>query len=358
MQLQVIHNLHELEILKTEWNQLLTYCSASHVPFLRYEFLSSWWNTMGGGEWQQGELCVVVGRTDDQVISGIAPLFYTTNLEGIPALMLLGSIEISDYLDLIVQPSQIPSFINSLFDFLNTIETPAWQIIDFYNLPEGSPTLPALKRAAEERSWSFKQEKLQPCPYIPLPDNWEVYLAGIDKKQRHEIRRKMRRLQNYELPVRWYIVEKEDQLDDEIEDFFSLMTQDPEKELFLTDTMRSQMQALAHAAFNAGWLQLAFLEINGVKAAGYLNFDFNDHIWVYNSGINFDYGKLSPGWVLLSELIKWAIENQRTSFDFMRGDEKYKYQFGGVERFIVRATISRKDQLSIKRGIPKPPCRT
>jgi len=53
------------------------------------------------------------------------------------------------------------------------------------------------------------------------------------------------------------------------------------------------------------------------------------HIWVYNSGINFEYSAYSPGWVLLAYLLQWANENHRERFDFMRGNEDYKYRFGG-----------------------------
>ena len=65
------------------------------------------------------------------------------------------------------------------------------------------------------------------------------------------------------------------------------MAQDAEKKAFLTDAMRTQMHLAVRAAFRAGWLQLAFMEVGGEKAAGYLNFDYGDHIWVYNSGIDF-----------------------------------------------------------------------
>jgi CelD/BcsL family acetyltransferase involved in cellulose biosynthesis len=105
--------------------------------------------------------------------------------------------------------------------------------------------------------------------------------------------------------------------------------------------MRQQMHASIHAAFKAGWLQLAFLEIGGEKAAGYLNFDYAGHIWVYNSGLNPAFREYSPGWVLLGYLLQWANENKRLSFDFMRGDEDYKYRFGAVDRQIVRAVIRR-----------------
>jgi CelD/BcsL family acetyltransferase involved in cellulose biosynthesis len=81
--------------------------------------------------------------------------------------------------------------------------------------------------------------------------------------------------------------------------------------------------------------------VEGQKAAGYLNFDYLNRIWVYNSGIERRYRELSPGWVLLGHLLEWANENKRSEFDFMRGDEDYKYRFGGVDQFLVRAKVTR-----------------
>jgi CelD/BcsL family acetyltransferase involved in cellulose biosynthesis len=88
-------------------------------------------------------------------------------------------------------------------------------------------------------------------------------------------------------------------------------------------------------------LQLAFLEIGGEKAAGYLNFDFGNQIWVYNSGIDARFRELSPGWVLLSHLLRWANEQKRACLDFLRGAEEYKYRFGGVDRYVARVRIAR-----------------
>ena len=348
MQLSIFQDWKQLDDLAVEWNDLLACCSASHVPFLRHEYLSAWWRNLGGGEWNQAGLYTIVARQDDDQLVGIAPLFFGENGDGIRALRLLGSVEISDYLDFIVRQSEIPVFMDALFEHLANDQSFEnnqlldWQILDLFNLPETSPTLLCLKSASEKRGWEFSQQQLQPCPYIPLPVDWEIYLSGIDKKQRHEIRRKMRRAEEYPMPVRWYIVENEAALEAEMEDFFSLMAQDPDKGRFLTKLMRQQLQDIAHAAFQSGWLQLAFLEAEGEKAAGYMNFDFAGHIWVYNSGLNFDFRELSPGWVLLGNLLKWAIENHRESVDFMRGGEDYKYRFGGIDRHVVRATIKRR----------------
>lgn len=346
MQLTLLRSTAEFQSLAEEWNDLLEK-SASHVPFLRHEYLFAWWQTLGGGEWKNStgpepELCLITGRRPDSSLAGIAPLFFTLNRDNEPALMLLGSIEISDYLDLIVAPEDLSAFVSALLDFLTTSpDLPPWTLLDCYNLIETSPTLAALQAGAKERGWAYQTEKLQHCPAIPLAGDWESYLAGIDKKQRHEIRRKMRRIESPEYSVRWYIVDDQAQLSEEVEAFFDLMAYDPEKKDFLTPEIRTQMHLATQAALKAGWLQLAFIEIDGEKAAAYLNFDYANQIWVYNSGINFDLGSFSPGWVLLGYLIQWAIEHKRHSFDFMRGDEDYKYRFGGIDRRVMRATLRR-----------------
>jgi CelD/BcsL family acetyltransferase involved in cellulose biosynthesis len=344
MNWSVIRSLAEMAKLKEEWNSLLA-CSASHVPFLRHEYLSTWWQTLGGGEWTQGELYVAVARHTDGSLLGAAPLFFTNNRDNEPALMLVGSIEISDYLDLLVCLEDLPEFVEELLRFLKSENFPEWKLLDLYNILDQSPSLPWIEQKTRELGFQFGKEPLQHCPYIPLPGDWETYLAGIDKKQRHEIRRKMRRAEEWQNEwnehVRWYIVEDSNSLESEVDAFLELMAQDPDKARFLTPAMRKQMQLGARAIFDARWLQLAFLEVGGKKAAGYMNYDFDGHIWVYNSGIDFNFRELSPGWVLLGNLLQWANEHKRSRFDFMRGDEDYKYRFGGIDRRVLRLKIWR-----------------
>ena len=121
------------------------------------------------------------------------------------------------------------------------------------------------------------------------------------------------------------------------------MAKDPEKEAFLTSAMRAQMHlALRRPLSRLAGCSWPSWRLAAQKAAGYLNFDYADHIWVYNSGLNFDFRELSPGWVLLGYLLQWANEHKRRAFDFMRGDEEYKYRFGAVDRRVVRITIRRE----------------
>ncbi len=339
MEFKLITTFEALDLLSGPWNALLEE-SASHVPFLRHEYLRTWWQTLGGGEWKQADLLVVVAYEGEKIV-GIAPLFSCHNRQGEPALLLVGSIEVSDYLDVIARQADLPAFIEGLFNFLQSENLPPWKVLDWYNLLENSPTLPAVESASDRLGWTYACDRLQHSPHILLPGNWEDYLAGIDKKQRHEIRRKMRRLEESGLAVRAYVVEDQETLAAEAEAFMGLMAQDPEKAAFLTPAMREFMHSVIRCAFAARCLQLAFLEINGEKAAAYLNFDYLNRIWVYNSGLDRKFTEFSPGWVLLGYLLKWANERQAVEFDFMRGDEEYKYRFGAIDRFVVRATVRR-----------------
>jgi hypothetical protein len=153
----------------------------------------------------------------------------------------------------------------------------------------------------------------------------------------------MRRLEESGAQARWYFVSEPAEVDSEILAFVELMKQDPDKAAFFarSPSMLPTMLETARCAFQMGCLSLAFLEINGKKAAGYLCFDYLNRVWVYNSGLDRSMMEFSPGWVLLGYLLQWANESKRSEFDFMRGDEEYKYRFGAVDRFVVRASLQK-----------------
>jgi CelD/BcsL family acetyltransferase involved in cellulose biosynthesis len=322
------------EFSESDWNALVEQ-SICDTPFSRHEYLSEWWKTLGGGEWKQAELVLVSARENDLLV-GIAPLF-VAQYDGQQALMLVGSIEISDYLDLIVRQADLPRFLTGLLDFLASHDAGKWSAIDWYNLPDSSPTLPALKTESERRGWNSLEEMYRPTPRIPLNGSFDEYLGRVEKKQRHEIRRKMRRAVESEKNVRFHVIDQTADIEAEMSAFFDLMVQDPNKEQFLHPEMREQMAVTIRNAFARGYLWLAFLEVNGSKAAASLNFDYKNKLWGYNSGVGREHMEFSPGWVLLAFVIQWCTENGRSEFDFMRGDEEYKYRFGGVNQYVMRA---------------------
>jgi CelD/BcsL family acetyltransferase involved in cellulose biosynthesis len=318
------------------WNALVEQ-SIADTPFSRYEYLSEWWQTRGGGEWKNAELVLVSAVENDQLI-GIAPLFIE-EYEGRKALLLVGSIEISDYLDLIVREADLSRFLSDLIDFLASSLPDAWSALDWYNLPDDSPILAAFKAESEKRGWTHHEEIYRPTPRIALNGSFEEYLARIDKKQRHEIKRKMRRAAESDLNVRFVLIDQSADIEQEMNIFFDLMAQDPSKANFLHPAMREQMSVTIRAAFAQGYLWLSFLEVDGVKVAASLNFDYKNKLYGYNSGVSRAHMELSPGWVLLGHVIEWCCENGRREFDFMRGDEDYKYRFGGVNKYVMRVRV-------------------
>ena len=91
-----------------------------------------------------------------------------------------------------------------------------------------------------------------------------------------------------------------------------------------------------------GTLQLMFIEVDGRRAAALFNFVYKGRTWVYNSGLDPDaFGRLSLGVVLSAAAIETATQLGFHSFDFLRGDETYKYRFGAKDTEIFRLMIGR-----------------
>lgn len=325
------------EIPEATWNEVAR-LGISDTPFARHEYLSQWWNSLGGGEWSRAELVLVSASEGGQPV-GFAPLFRAEH-DGREALLLVGSIETSDYLDLVVRRADHSRFLSGLLDYLANAPQFRELPLDWYNLPQSSPTLAALRGECERRGWGYEEQMFRPTPRIALNDNFEDFLDGLEKKQRHEIRRKLRRAASGLLPVQFHIVERAAPLESEMDSLLDLMAQDANKAEFLQPAMREHLRAVMRSAQSHGYLWLAFLTIGGARAAAAFNFDYGNKLWGYNSGVNREFMEYSPGWVLLAHQIRWAIEHGRNEFDFMRGDEDYKYRFGASNQYVMRVQVS------------------
>jgi CelD/BcsL family acetyltransferase involved in cellulose biosynthesis len=335
MHIETIRSAEAWTALSTEWNALLE-VSHNNVPFLTYEFQRAWWQHLGGGEWKEAELHILAGRNEEGKLVGLAPLFRTQQ-GGRRVLHFIGSHEIADFLDLIARPPDLAAFAAAVVAAL-AADTECDEA-QLYNLLDSSATQAALQTAAASAGLQFAVETLQPSPYIQLPASYEAYLASLDSKQSHELRRKQRKAARSAVAISIETVSAAGELDAALADFFRLMTQEADKDNFLTPPMRAQMDAVARAAFAGGWLQLFFLKAGDERIAGYMNFDYGNRIWGYNAGFDNSFASLSPGWLVMGEMIQWCIAQGREAFDFMRGGEEYKYRFGGVDRFVQKVTL-------------------
>ncbi len=339
MQIRIVREESTWQELSGAWNSLL---ENNHIssPFLRHEFQRVWWQGMGGGEWSQGELFILTGYDDQENLRGIAPFFIAPN-EGLRQLMLIGSHEIADFLDFICSEDDLEAFVGAVLDYLIAEVNDEWDVLNFYNLLSDSHTLEILENATQVRGLNFASKQLQSSPFIPIPADLDAYLESLSSRTAKEMRRKMRRAASYPVPIELEIVTEAEDYEQCMGTFFELMGREQDKAEFLSGAMEEQMHLIAKAACENGWAQLAFLKIGDNRAAGYLNFDYQGRIWAYNSGFDPTHADLSPGWLLMAKLIEWCAENGKEVFDFMRGDEGYKYQFGGQDRFVWQAEISK-----------------
>lgn len=329
--------------LAGEWNRLLQR-SRANLFFLTYEWQTTWWESLG-----TGDLWIVAFRTPDtNELVGIAPLYLAERQNGAYAgkrvFTLVGCIEVSDYLDLIIAQNWETVVYTEFLAWLHSTEAPAWDIVDLCNLPEVSLTYQTFPSLVEIAGHDVQVLQEDVAPQFVLPLHYETYLQEqVDKKQRHEIRRKQRRAER-EANAGFYIVGKEHSLEAEVDDFVALQRASRvDKAEFMTPQMRRFFGAVARRMLDAGYLRLCFLTLNGEKAACLYAFEYDRKFLLYNSGYDPDsHSHLSPGWVLLAYSIQYAIAAGCRVFDFMQGDEEYKYRFGSQDYKVMRVIITRR----------------
>jgi hypothetical protein len=196
-----------------------------------------------------------------------APLFQTRSRPGV--LQFLGTSEIADYLDVLCPEGDQHAFAASLLEAIESGRPEGIEILDLWNLLEGSPALAAFEAESRRRSWSCQRRRLKPAPIVGLGDGWEGYLSRLDKKQRHELRRKMRRVAEHPEGAAYVRAPAGEALPPFMDELLGLMSMDDAKARFLSEPMREAFHAVAAAASAHGWLRLEILEIGGAPAAGY-----------------------------------------------------------------------------------------
>ncbi len=328
MQTEIYTTAEAFDVLAGEWNAVLQQ-SSSNTLFLTNEWQKTWWQYLG-----DGELRVLAFRDPSSgsgnTLAGIAPLFFEENALGSVEVALVGCKEVSDYLDFIFAKGQEAACFQAVIDYLKGSDAPAWHTLGFCNIIEHSPTLAVFKDMLDAEGWHAVATFEDVCPVVALPATFDDYLAKLDGKERRELQRKLRRATE---DVAITFATDKAMLDKDMDDFLALMKASMvSKTGFMTPRMERFFKAAARVMLDAGWLQLSFLEVEGQRAATYLNFIYDNAVLVYNSGLDpqkFSY--LSPGQVLVARLIEKAIQDQHRAFDFLQGNEEYKYKLGGQD---------------------------
>ena len=251
----------------------------------------------------------------------------------------VGNSDMFDYNDFVIARGTEPSFFPALLD---TIDSGGGEQLDLFSVAEDSPTLAMLPDLARERGYAVDIAEEDVAPRIYLPDSWDDYLAGLSKKDRHELRRKMRRLEGHE-NWRWYCVSDADEASRRTDTFLELMrSSDPAKAEFLTDDREEFFRRLIASTASQGVLRLFFMEMDDKPVAASLCLDYDGVRMLYNSGHDTEYRYYSVGLLLHALCLRDALEKGYRYFDFLRGNEPYKYRLGGHDHHLYRITLQRQ----------------
>lgn len=357
MQVELYHDAQAFDLLREEWDALLPRSYYDNL-FLRPAWLKAWWQVFG----RQGALRLATAREAGGRLVGVAPLFLAPlaadTAEPVPTLsyerpvprpgtsvhdtaLFVGGTEVSDYLDFTVERGQAEAVNRAFFDLWQ--QEGDWEWMDLHCLPDGSPTADLWSRLAREAGHSVALVQEDVCPVLELPGSWSGYLSQLRRKDRHELRRKMRRVAESGT-VEVLEVGRGADLDGQLASFMRLHeASTPDKADFMQDErMREFFALVAQMALENGWLDLSFLALDGQLAASLFCFRYNEAVLVYNSGFDPQaWPGLSPGVALFGHRIRQAITGGVRVFDFMQGDERYKYDLGAQDRPIHRLFIRR-----------------
>lgn len=297
-------------------------------PFLTWAWQTEWVRAFAAG--RQLEIWQV---EDSEGVVAVLPLWELS-----PDIrQLVGGADISDYLDLLAVAGREEEAWTALLG-ARAAASPTWEL---HSVPAASPTvvaLPALATAFGQHAAVAVEER---CPVITLLDTWEAYLEALTSKQRHELTRKMRRLAREAPDARVTLASTRAEIEPRLGDFLDLHRRARAgKARFMDGRMEAFFRRIVAVFADLGLIRLWLLDSAGGPLATFLVLEWDGTVGIYNSGFHLERAALAPGVVLLGYILQDAIERGQRRFDFLRGEERYKYDFGPTPEDVYRVNIT------------------
>ena len=323
-----VNPITSFQDLQEEWDSILRDSPVASI-FLSPHWQEVWWQNFGTGR-------EITGFSVPAPAGGLDALASLARIDN--AISFVGSPDTFDYNDFLVRPGFEEAFYRTLLDVLDGWE---WDNLQLDSLIEGSPTLSHLPELARSRGYDVEVEYEDVTSGVALPDDWEEYLGLLSKKDRHELRRKLRRLDS-QTDWRWYCLTAPEDVMDSFDIFLSLMRMSrTDKEEYMTPERERFFRALARRMAELDRMRLFFMEVDGEKVAASLCFDYGSTRLLYNSGYDPSLSYYSVGLLLHAMCVKDAIEQGIAYFDFLRGPETYKAHLGGRQKSLYRMVVKR-----------------
>ena len=202
-------------------------------------------------------------------------------------------------------------------------------------VPQDSATLETFATTLADAGYRVERERLITSPRIALADDFESYVQGLGKKERHELRRKLRRFEA--APNASFHWAEERERPAVLDRFFELhRLSKGEKAAFMTADTERFFRDIADAMAAAGRLRLGVVHVHDEDAAVLFGFAYGDTLALYNAAYDPALGSLSLGIASHAYAVRDAIAQKFKVYDLLRGDEPYKYDLGAVDRWLWR----------------------
>jgi len=284
-------------------------------PFVLPLWLKAWWNSFGRKE----DLYLISIRHEQRTI-GIAPLLRNTQ-----SARLMGDKDVCDHLDFIVAPGRAAEFYSALF---HQLRQDGITRLELGLLRPDSSAYTELLPEAKKLGGRVHCEPAATSYELQLPETWNAYLGRLSGKERHEIRRKLRRLKKAGR-INFRLVDDHTLAANEMETFLKLFKLNrPDKAAFMSDMMGAFFKDLANHLAVHGLLKLYFLELDAKPIAAVMCFDYLTTRYLYNNGYDSRYSRLSAGLLSKALSIKESFQAGIKTYDFLKGSEAYKRRLG------------------------------
>ena len=319
------------------WDALLA-CGASPSPFMSWAWHRAWADSAPPAEVDASHVLLLHGS--DSSLHAVLPVrlchvrFHRVWVHALN--WAVGDVGCPDQLDVLALPEA------DLRSLAAAIEAMPWQIIILDNLVERAPNADRLCAALAARGHAIRRSPLWSCPRLELPRSWDAYLATLSANRRQILRRKERNLfRDHAAAIVDY---EEDRLDEGWDHLLRLHEQrwdhagggafrDPRSE-------RLQRQFAGEMAQQKR-LWLTTLDVDGQPAAAWYGFTSGDTVYFYQGGRDPRWKRESVGLVLMGMMIRRAIQQGYRTFDFLRGDDRYKQHWTPARRETGETVIFR-----------------
>lgn len=326
--MSISFSMEMFDSLRTEWTAVQ---AGSRADFV---FSFPEWQELCWRQFREPlgyRLCLTAVRDGSEII-GIAPLAISGDIANF-----IGTTDVCDYLDFIVSPGCEETFFSTL---LNALRAQGVKHLDLAPLRPDSTVLSHLLKFAGLPDLTASCKPLDVSVEVDLPGTWDSFLENLDGKQRHEVRRKLKRLEE-QGAITYQVNDKADP--DEIGTFLRLMRSSrQDKAAFMTPVMEAYFKMLAQVMAERGVLRIGSLRLNSRTVAATMSFDYGNSVYLYNSGYDPDYAALNVGLASKLFCIRDSIDKGKRKFDFLKGGEVYKLRLGGhkvpLHRCLIRLT--------------------